>query len=40
VAIWAAIFFNYFTTRVEQMVVDMDDVSSEFIDYVLREGRS
>ena len=40
VAIWAAIFFNLFTTRVEQFVVDMDDVSSEFIDYVLKEGRS
>jgi biopolymer transport protein ExbB/TolQ len=40
VAIYAAIFFNYFTTRVEQMVVDMDDVSSEFIDFVLKEGRS
>ena len=40
IAIWAAIFFNFFTTRVEQFVVDMDDVSSEFIDYVLREGRS
>lgn len=40
VAIYAAMFFNYFTTRVEQMVVDMDDVSSEFIDFVLKEGRS
>jgi len=40
VAIIAALFFNYFTTRIESMVVDMDDVSSEFIDYVLREGRS
>ncbi len=40
VAIPAAIFFNYFTGRVEGMVVDMSDVSSEFIDFVLREGRS
>ena len=40
VAIPAAIFFNYFTGRVESMVVDMSDVSSEFIDFVLREGRS
>ncbi len=40
VAIPAAIFFNYFTGRVEAMVVDMSDVSSEFIDFVLREGRS
>lgn len=40
VAIPAAIAFNYFTGRVEGMVVDMSDVSSEFIDFVLREGRS
>ncbi|MEM9491512.1 MAG: MotA/TolQ/ExbB proton channel family protein, partial [Myxococcota bacterium] len=39
VAIPAAMFFNYFTSRVENMAVDMNDVSSEFIDYVLREGR-
>jgi biopolymer transport protein ExbB len=40
VAIPAAMFFNYYTTRVETMVVDMNDVSSEFIDFVLKEGRS
>ena len=40
VAIPAAIAFNYFTGRVEHMVVDMSDVSSEFIDYVLKEGRA
>jgi biopolymer transport protein ExbB/TolQ len=40
IAIPAAMFFNYFTGRVETMVVDMSDVSSEFIDYVLREGRA
>jgi biopolymer transport protein ExbB len=40
VAILAAMAFNYFTSRVEQFVIDMNDVSSEFIDYVLREGRS
>jgi len=39
VAIPAAMFFNYYTGRVENMVVDMNDVSSEFIDYVLKEGR-
>ena len=39
VAIPAAMFFNYFTGRVETMAVDVNDVSSEFIDYVLREGR-
>lgn len=40
VAIPAAMFFNYFTGRVEGMVVDMNDVSSEFLDYVLKEGRA
>jgi biopolymer transport protein ExbB/TolQ len=40
VAIIAAMSFNYYTSRVEQGVIDMNDVSSEFIDYVLREGRS
>src|SRR5262245_59702546 len=40
VAIVAALFFNYYTTRVEEIVVDMNDVSSEFVDFVLREGRS
>jgi len=40
VAIMAAMAFNFFTARVEQYVIDMNDVSSEFIDYVLREGRS
>jgi biopolymer transport protein ExbB len=39
VAILGAVAFNYFTSRVEQFVIDMNDVSSEFIDYVLREGR-
>jgi len=40
VAIPALMFFNYFTSRVETMVVDMNDVASEFIDFVLREGRA
>jgi biopolymer transport protein ExbB len=40
IAIPAAMFFNYFTSRVEGVVVDMNDVSSEFIDYVLKEGRA
>jgi biopolymer transport protein ExbB len=31
--------FNYFVGRVEFFVVDMNDVSSEFVDYVLKEGR-
>jgi biopolymer transport protein ExbB len=40
VAIMGAMSFNYFTSRVEGFVVDMNDVSSEFIDYVLKEGRN
>src|SRR5688572_2980494 len=39
VAIIAALALNFFTSRVEQFVVDMNDVSSGFIDYVLKEGR-
>lgn len=39
IAVIAAIFFNIFTTRVETISVDMNDVSSEFVDYVLLEGR-
>jgi len=39
VAIPAAMGFNYYTGRVENIVVDMNDVASEFIDYVLKEGR-
>lgn len=40
VAIMAVVAFNFYTARVEAFVVDMNDVSSEFIDYVLREGRA
>ena len=39
IAIIGAVSFNYFTSRVEQFVIDMNDISSEFIDYVLKEGR-
>ena len=39
IAIFAAIGFNYCTTRVEELTVDMNDVSSEFVDHILREGR-
>ncbi len=39
VAIPAVMFFNYFTNTIEGFVVDMNDVSSELITYVLREGR-
>ena len=40
VAIVAAMSYNYCTSRVEEMTVDMNDVSSEFLDHVLREGRT
>ncbi len=40
VAIIAAIAFNYCTNRVEEMTVDMNDIASEFLDVILREGRS
>jgi len=39
VAIPAVMMYNYFTNTIEQFVVDMNDVSSELISYVLREGR-
>ena len=39
VAVPALMLFNYFTGRVEHFVVDMNDVSSEFLDFVLKEGR-
>jgi biopolymer transport protein ExbB len=39
VAIPAVMVFNYFTNTIEMFVVDMNDVSSELISYVLREGR-
>jgi biopolymer transport protein ExbB len=39
VAIPALWMFNYFTGRVENFGVDMNDVSSEFVDFVLKEGR-
>jgi biopolymer transport protein ExbB len=40
VAIPAAMFFNFFTGIVERFMVDMNDVSSEFVGYVLKEGRA
>ena len=39
VAIPAAMFYNFFTGLVERFVVDMNDVASEFVGYVLKEGR-
>ncbi|MFO0723986.1 MAG: MotA/TolQ/ExbB proton channel family protein [Myxococcota bacterium] len=39
VAIPAVMIFNYFTNRVDDFVVDMNDVSSELVTFVLKEGR-
>jgi len=39
VAIPAVMLYNYFTNRVDDFVVDMNDVSSELVSFVLKEGR-
>ncbi|MSP61298.1 MAG: flagellar motor protein MotA [Myxococcales bacterium] len=39
VAIPSVMVFNYFTNRVDDFIVDMNDVSSELISFVLKEGR-
>lgn len=39
IAIPAVFIFNYFTSRIDSFVVDMDETSSELLSYVLREGR-
>ncbi len=39
VAIPSVMVFNYFTNRVDDFVVDMNDVSSELVSFVLKEGR-
>jgi len=39
VAIPAVALFNYLTSRVDELVVDMNDVSGEVVAYVLRTGR-
>lgn len=39
VAIPAVMLFNAFNARVESFQIDMNDVASELIDFVLKEGR-
>ena len=39
VAIPAVWMFNYFSNRVETFAVDLEDVSAEVVDHVIREGR-
>ena len=39
VAIPAVMAYNYFNSRVEGFTIDMNDVASEVINFVLKEGR-
>ncbi len=39
VAIPSVMIFNHFTARVDQLIVDMNDVSSELVSFVLRHER-
>jgi biopolymer transport protein ExbB len=39
VAIPAVMFFNYFTTRVEEITVDVNDSTTELVDFFIKEGR-
>jgi len=39
VAIPAVMSFNYFTNIIESFVVEMNEVSSEVLSFVLKEGR-
>ncbi len=39
VAIPAVMLYNYFNSRVEGFQIDMNDVASEVVNYVLKEGR-
>ena len=39
VAIPAVMVFNYFTNRVDDFVVDMNDVAAELVSFVLKAGR-
>ena len=39
VAIPAVMFFNYFTNRVEEIQVDVNDSTTELVDFFIKEGR-
>jgi biopolymer transport protein ExbB/TolQ len=39
VAIPAVMFFNYFTNRVEEITVDVNDSTTELVDFFIKEGR-
>ncbi len=40
VAIIAVWFYNYFTARVDDLIVDMDETSSELVDSVIKDPRA
>ena len=39
VAIPAVMFFNYFTNKVEDIQVDVNDATTELVDFFIKEGR-
>jgi biopolymer transport protein ExbB/TolQ len=39
VAIPAVMFFNYFTNKVEEIQVDVNDSTTELVDFFIKEGR-
>ncbi len=40
VAIISVWFYNYFTTKIEDMTIDIDETTGEVLDSMMREGRS
>jgi biopolymer transport protein ExbB/TolQ len=40
VAILAVWFYNYFTARVDGLIVDMDETASELVDCILKDARA
>lgn len=40
VAIIAVWFYNYFTSRVDDLIVDMDETASELVDSIIKDGRT
>jgi biopolymer transport protein ExbB/TolQ len=40
VAIIAVWFYNYFTARVDDLIVDMDETASELVDGIIKDGRA
>ncbi len=40
VAIVAVWFYNYFTAKVDDLIVDMDETASELVDGIIKDGRA